>query len=148
MNLPAGTSIFLLKEGQLYLSLRAATAKAYQNCWQTPGGLVETSEDPLAAAQRELEEETGLTTPLQLLPQLQFQKVLVEDTTHYHAKYNVFIYYAVLTNQSPLNLEPHKNSDWLPVPIKDLASYTPLIPSLQILLNLPGFSSALSSVKS
>ncbi len=32
----------------------------YENCWAFPGGFVDENEDPDHAAQRELEEETGL----------------------------------------------------------------------------------------
>ena len=39
--------------------IRLLVLRAYQN-WDFPKGLVEPGEDPLAAARREVEEETGL----------------------------------------------------------------------------------------
>ncbi|WUJ12331.1 NUDIX hydrolase [Actinoplanes sp. NBC_00393] len=37
---------------------------AYKPDWEIPGGCVEADESPLAAAQRELKEELGLTLPI------------------------------------------------------------------------------------
>ena len=43
------------------LTRRAATLRAHAGQWALPGGRVDTDEEPLAAARRELTEELGLT---------------------------------------------------------------------------------------
>jgi 8-oxo-dGTP diphosphatase len=48
------------QDGALLLQLREATAKMDPGRWGLPGGHVEPGEDPVAAARRELREETGL----------------------------------------------------------------------------------------
>ncbi|MGC9670128.1 NUDIX hydrolase [Planosporangium sp. 12N6] len=47
--------------GRLLMQHRTADAPSSPNLWGCPGGHVEPGEDPLAAAHRELFEETGLT---------------------------------------------------------------------------------------
>jgi len=53
-----GGSILLVHEGQVLLMRRAE--EPFKGRWDLPGGLCEPREHPLAAAERELAEETGL----------------------------------------------------------------------------------------
>jgi 8-oxo-dGTP pyrophosphatase MutT (NUDIX family) len=48
-------------QGRFLMQHRSADAPAAPNQWGLPGGHVEHGEEPLAAAHRELLEETGLT---------------------------------------------------------------------------------------
>lgn len=60
-----GCAIFLVRPGEprtLYMSRRLNTP-TFSGRWQCPGGKIETGEDPLRAAMRELEEETDLYIP-------------------------------------------------------------------------------------
>jgi 8-oxo-dGTP pyrophosphatase MutT (NUDIX family) len=50
-------------QGRLLMQHRDAKAKVSPNQWAFPGGSIEPSEAPIAAAHRELREETGLTVP-------------------------------------------------------------------------------------
>lgn len=49
------------RHGRLLMQHRSADAPVSPNQWGLPGGHVEPGEEPLAAAHRELLEETGLT---------------------------------------------------------------------------------------
>jgi mutator protein MutT len=57
--------IVLNDQGEVLLQLRDNNPKiSFANFWTLPGGVVESNETPELAAQRELEEETGLQLDL------------------------------------------------------------------------------------
>ena len=52
----------LLRDRQVLMARRAATRQSYPDTWSFPGGHVEKGETLLAALQREMLEEIGVTT--------------------------------------------------------------------------------------
>jgi len=52
--------LFLKRENQTFVLLIQRKHEPYKNYWATPGGFVDENEDPLAAAHRELLEETNI----------------------------------------------------------------------------------------
>ena len=91
-TLSAGVNV-VRREGDavLYLLLRA------YNYWDFPKGVVEVGEDPLAAACREVEEETGLT-------ELNFRWGHDLSETEPYGKGKVARYYVGETRQSEVAL--------------------------------------------
>jgi predicted NUDIX family NTP pyrophosphohydrolase len=59
---PSGPEVLLVHPGGPFW------AKKDEGAWSIPKGLYEPDEDPLAAARREFEEETGCTLPDRLVP--------------------------------------------------------------------------------
>lgn len=78
-------------EGRRYLLLRA------YNYWDFPKGVVEAGEDPLVAARREVEEETGIT-----------QLVILQPTAYHqtapYGRHKVARYYLGETQQEDVRL--------------------------------------------
>ncbi len=56
-----GVAVILHRSGNVAVSVRNNMDKTFYGCLQFPGGSVERGESPLAAAVREVYEETGLT---------------------------------------------------------------------------------------
>ncbi|NIM90617.1 MAG: NUDIX domain-containing protein [Candidatus Aminicenantes bacterium] len=110
MILSAGIVIVRKEEGEWkYLFLRA-----YQN-WDFPKGLVEQEEDPLETAQREVEEEAGITD-------LKFSwGYKVKETEPYSGGKKIARYYIAETTQSEvtfsinpeLGMPEHHEHRWL-----------------------------------
>jgi len=63
----AVAGVVLCDGGEVLLERRPASARAYADVWDTPGGKLEAGESPAAAAARELDEELGLRAPLRPL---------------------------------------------------------------------------------
>jgi predicted NUDIX family NTP pyrophosphohydrolase len=63
-QLSAGLLIFRFREGRLQVLLAHPGGPFFKNkdegAWSLPKGVIEPDEDPLAAAQREFQEETGV----------------------------------------------------------------------------------------
>jgi bis(5'-nucleosidyl)-tetraphosphatase len=92
--LSAGAVVLRDEAPRLYLLLRA-----YRN-WDFPKGLVEAGEAPLAAALREVEEETGLTD-------LAFPRGDVFYETAPYAQGKVARYYLGVTRTTKVVLRPN-----------------------------------------
>ena len=74
-----------IRQGKLLVSRRAAGLHLAGH-WEFPGGKIETGEDPAAAAQRELEEETGLSAG-----KLEPLVLLVHDYADRPLRFHVFV---------------------------------------------------------
>jgi isopentenyldiphosphate isomerase len=79
------TGFFILnKEDKVLLQLRSVNKKSYPNRWDcTGGGHVESGEDYLVSAQRELFEEAGIETELKFLDKVFFE--LDDGRKHFNA---------------------------------------------------------------
>lgn len=66
------SSVFVLNSrGEFLLQLRSATKDQYPSCWTaSASGHLDAGEDYETAARRELEEELGLTSPIEFLAKL------------------------------------------------------------------------------
>ncbi len=117
------TVIFLcnqLPPTQLILFRRAADRPFAPNRYTGVGGKVEEGETPLAAAVRELEEETGLTD----IPLAEFGRVIVNNR-------HILYYFFGNDNGNPL---PESNEGIVErVKVEDLFSYN-IIPTTKIFL--------------
>lgn len=62
LSLPAAVVVAAVSDANNLLMIRRSRFIADRWLWELPGGYVEEGEDPVAAARRELEEETGWTS--------------------------------------------------------------------------------------
>jgi len=94
-DIPRVAGILLVdRMGQVLLQLRDRNAPTHPGMWSIPGGHIESDEDPVAAARREVMEETGLTVP-EMLPL--FQHEVVPRDPPMPGMIERFIYYAPTT---------------------------------------------------
>jgi 8-oxo-dGTP diphosphatase len=74
-----------IRQGKLLVSRRAEGSHLAGH-WEFPGGKIESGEDPAAAAQRELKEETGLNAG-----ELEPLVLLVHDYADRPLRFHVFV---------------------------------------------------------
>lgn len=97
-------AIGLMKGNDLYLSQRINTSN-FSDLWQFAGGKLETNEQPLLGALRELKEETGLDLEMGRL--LYLGSIVGDPTTKV-----CYTYYVKLSeNESPKHTEDTM-TDW------------------------------------
>ena len=94
------------------LTLRRGAGVRCTGAWETVHGTIEPGETPVAAARRELAEETGL------VPERLYNLSRVESfylhTTDRVVEGPVFVAF-VASNQAPRLSDEHDLSEWLPV---------------------------------
>ncbi len=84
--------------------------------WSCPGGHVEPGESLVAAARRELEEETGITTapivttPLTLARSLGCPRTRLAETVHWAAGFAFLV-----DDETPISTEPGQRACWFDV---------------------------------
>lgn len=101
-KLYADTVLFNEKH-EILLLLRKNDDDFMPGVWCLPGGSVEEGEDPLFAGQRELTEETGITTEI-----LSIKSILVEGG-------EIFYHTGFVNSMLPilLNVDEHINYEWV-----------------------------------
>lgn len=108
--MPRGVSVILYRDGKFCVSQRLAKITRLPGLWQFAGGHVESDEAPLAAAQRELREETGLD-----LWSERFTLIgIAGPLKGYNGEsYMGYRYGVVLNaNEEPACAEPDKHTAW------------------------------------
>lgn len=70
MKRDVAVAIIINQNNEILCLQRSETSKSWQGYWNFPGGGVEPGERPELAAQRELQEEAGITTELEDLYKL------------------------------------------------------------------------------
>jgi 8-oxo-dGTP pyrophosphatase MutT (NUDIX family) len=99
------TAVILRKDIMYAVSERINPGKKYLGKIQVPGGHVEyTDETLVAAAQRELFEETGLQ-----LPETRFTYIITIDEDDFDC---AFFEVMLKGKEEPVNTEPENNGDW------------------------------------
>lgn len=106
--------------GQILLGRRSRGVDLRAGLWSlVPGGIIEPEEEPLAALERELVEETGLK---------EFETIQYHGRLH-HPGDNVCFLYLATTAEEPLCPDPREHSElgWfdlhqLPAPLDDLSA--------------------------
>lgn len=118
---PIGVCVLVLnKDDQVLLGQRKNSYKA--GFYGLPGGRVEVNESLHLAAQRELEEETGLK-----LSDLTYVGVVRENQAEYDFIHFMFV--AQNVTQEPVLSEPEKCEGWMWCDIQSLP--TPILPGHQ-----------------
>jgi 8-oxo-dGTP pyrophosphatase MutT (NUDIX family) len=134
-SIPSASAILLSTGTGVYLSKRHSSLPVYPNHWQNPGGKIEQNEDPLFAALREVEEETGLFIHISRAQFLGIQTI--EDPNHPLKQYNVYSYLVnLLPTEIPAQTEPNKAGPWQLFLNNELSAVTPTVPALPKLLPL------------
>lgn len=131
-------AIFVEKDGKYLLMKREGSVGA--GTWAVPGGGVDFMEDPIQAAARELEEETGIKNP-----ELHF--VGYSNDTHHDNKlhYVTFLYKTTVFEGEPEIREPNKCSEISWYPLDELP--TPLFSALQRKLKDKTLVTALEKIR-
>ena len=97
--------VVLVRDGRVLLGLRQGGPG--EGMWGTPGGRVDEGEHPLAAAARELEEETGLRA-VELRP----LTWTMTEPTELGGEPWLVLHVLVRADGEPQLREPHKCAEW------------------------------------
>lgn len=102
-------------DGPRVLLSKRISDKHGKNQFSFPGGKPDPGEDPATANARELLEETGMRAIHQEPISFWTYERYEEERVHF-----VTLYFLVTSTDEPVNLEPHKHSDWHWFPVGDL----------------------------
>lgn len=98
------------KARHIWLARRCAKDRPYCGLWAAPGGSIDEGEEPLAAAVREVEEETGL----KLDPARFVYGTRSEHTYDNGVPFSMHWFSVLLElDEVPQNIEPHKQGEWM-----------------------------------
>jgi len=101
-----GCGVLVYRDHKVLLAKRLAPDKPGCGLWAMPGGTVEPGETPEQAAEREVNEETGLeVVALDRMP-------LWHWTADWAEHPWLTLYFLANVRGEAQNLEPHKQSDW------------------------------------
>ena len=105
--------VYIMHDNKLLMFKRSETKKKFPGFWSLPGGHIDEGEDPLAAAIREVKEETGVT----IVPEDIKLKVVA---LHHHLDraelYTDFAFAVTLHEAPPIVSEEREGqAHWIPV---------------------------------
>ena len=84
--------------------------KSKGNTWGAPGGKIERGESPVAAAKREIWEETGIVVPLESLSYFKKTYVRYADVDFV---YHIFHCHLLVHQSVHVNMDEHKAWKWV-----------------------------------
>ncbi len=107
---PQGVSIILYRAGRFAVSQRLSVEN-HKGLWQFAGGHVEAGEEPIAAAIRELREETGLVLTVDRFTLLGVTGKLrgYKGEEYIGNRFGV----TLLADEEPMRTEPEKSTEWI-----------------------------------
>jgi 8-oxo-dGTP pyrophosphatase MutT (NUDIX family) len=94
----------------IWLAQRCAKDRPYCGLWAAPGGSIDEGEEPLAAAVREVEEETGLKLdPSRFVYGTRSEHAYDDGTPFSMHWFSIMLE----PDEVPRNIEPHKQKEWM-----------------------------------
>lgn len=110
-RLVVDVALFGQRDGDLYVLVIRRGWDPYKGCWALPGGHVDVGEETLAAAYRELTEETGVSVVA-----LRLVDVYADPDRDPRGRYVDFAYTTWLPNTpSPTAGDDAVEAEWIPV---------------------------------
>ncbi len=104
--------VYIFHENKILLHKRSDTKKKFPGFWSLPGGHIELGEDPLAAAIREVQEETLISiTPREI----KLKVVAMHDHLDREERYVAFAFAVTLTEQPTLHETEEGKPHWVPI---------------------------------
>ena len=105
--------VYMIYQQQLLMFKRSSSKKLFPNYWALPGGHIEDNEDALAAAIREVKEETGLN----ILPEnIQLKVVAMHHHLDRQEMFMAFAFVVHLDQQFPLSQDSDEGqAAWIPI---------------------------------
>lgn len=105
--------VYIMHDDKLLMFKRSETKKKFPGFWSLPGGHIDEGEDPLAAAIREVKEETGVT----IVPEeIKLKVVALHHHTDREELYAAFAF-AVTLHEKPaiVSEEREGKAHWVPI---------------------------------
>ncbi len=121
------SEVYVFYEDELLLFKRSLDKKKFPGFYSLPGGHIEANEDPVAAAVRELREETGICVENETLT---LRYVVMHRHIDREEEYQVFAFSVYLDEKPMLHSDSEEgNPEW--VKIKDIESIENIFPPIK-----------------
>lgn len=109
-QLKVACETYIIHDGKVLMHKRAAEKKVFPNFWIGPGGHIEGDEDALAAAIREVKEETGVT----LAPkQIQLKVLAFHHRPNRGEIWVEYLFRAEIPESQPIHSTPEGDNQWV-----------------------------------